>query len=88
MRLLSWLCGSMAIAFLAAGFLLLFQPGTVQAAIGGNCSKCTPQCSYAKNKANCNGGVGCPGTKQNPCSGPLGGACWCSNWDGSICNCD
>jgi hypothetical protein len=92
MKTLSWLCGSMAIAFLVAGSLLLLQPNMAQAGLFDNCSDCN--CVCAINNTNPSGcpGLGCGGTYGPPicpatvtCSS-LFGTCDCF-WTGSQCDC-
>ena len=78
MRTLSWLCGSMAIAFLVAGCLLLFQPGTAQAVGTAPCVNCSNQCS-GLTKAKCNGSTLCPGGTPPVCTKFIGN-CKCSRW--------
>lgn len=75
MKLLSWLCGSMSVAFLMAGFLLLVQPKAAQAAGAAPCINCTADCK------DCNTAAKCTVTAHSCTGGGVCGAsCTCSDW--------
>lgn len=91
MRCLSWLFGSMSVAFLVAGCLLLLQPGTAKAGLFGNCSDCVSACRINDGNPGGCANLYCTGAnvggKTISCSGPLGGNCDCS-FDFSTNLCD
>lgn len=90
MRTLSWLCGSMAIAFVMAGSLLLLQPSTGHAGyLTSNCSQCNDECYINDgNPGGCENEY-CP---QSPstlvyCSRAFFGKCQCSyNYTKNLCD--
>ncbi len=100
MKALSWLFGSLSVACLCAGLLLLLQPSPAQAAgFGGNCSDCACMCVIAGTPGNCSstgcpqckpGVPGCTCTAITNCKGAFGSGCWCSQSAGSstcdVCN--
>jgi hypothetical protein len=86
MKGLSWLFGSMSVAFLCAGLLLLLQPAPAQAAGLKECLPCTCMCSINnKNEKGCPG-LGYSSGSPPQCNDSMNcGDCTCF-WNGScIC---
>lgn len=85
MKTLSWLCGTLAIAFLLAGFLLVFQPSTVLAGGGGSCANCQATCDQFNNQqSRCNGFFLCAMAPGQTC----GNTCECNGWANNFCPCE
>lgn len=84
MRILSWLFGSLSVAFLVAGCLLFLQPTTAHAATVP-CGNCTSQCTF-HGQADCNGSTLCPGNEQNQCTKTFG-SCECSFFNTTVMEC-
>ncbi len=81
MKLLSWLFGSMSLASLLAGVLLLLHPNPTQAGQTVPCPNCTYMCTFITSQSLCNGKNGCPG------GGACDSSCECSNWNINQCQC-
>jgi hypothetical protein len=90
MRTLSWLCGSMAVAFVVASCLLLLQPNTAQAGLLNDCSNCNCACSINNNNSGGCPGLGCTGTFGPNADCPVAvtckSTCQCA-WGGATKKC-
>ena len=96
MQVLSLLFGSMSVACLCAGLLLLLQPAPAQAAgLFGNCTNCSCTCATNNGTSGptCTS-LGCSLCTPVPtpcpaacgtCATGLGNQCWCT-WNPPFCN--